>query len=129
MAKRTLSLTLPDGTVAERTTAHAYTHVLVMVESTEPLVRGAECTLARVAQERAEDAACGRPADWNAGYYAACERIAQRTLQRVQGRAQVWGACSWHQTRATAEKALRTQQGRWAGRPDVQFSIHEVPVV
>lgn len=129
MAKRTFSLTLPDGTEATRTTDRTYTHVLVMVESTEPLVRGAECTLARVAQERAEDAACGRPADWNAGYYAACERTAQRTLRRMQGRAQVWSAYSWHQTRAAAEKALRTLQGRWAGRPDVQFSIHEVPVV
>lgn len=53
MAKRTLSLTLPDGTVAERTTARAYTHVLVVSEPAAAVRARCQHMLDMVARERA----------------------------------------------------------------------------
>lgn len=77
MAKQKLTVTLPDGTVATRTTDHTYTHVLIArrvatIHYTYPVVNG---------RERIKS-----------------ERVALETPE--------WMAVSWHHTQAAAVKAM-----------------------
>ncbi len=107
MAKRTLSLTLPDGTVAERTTAHAYTHVVVACEQVEAVRARLQRSLELVARERA--------AGHNNASLDRIERGARLGLQGLEGRTERWSVVSWHAGLANGYKGLAKAEGWTVG--------------
>jgi hypothetical protein len=117
MAKRTLSLTLPDGTVAERTTAHAYTHVVVACEPVEAVRDRIQSALELVARERAAGRGCAS--------IDRLERYAQLRLREIEGKAECWSALSWHEGLANGYKGLAKAE-RWSARHGITVSLRSL---
>lgn len=104
MAKKTkLSATLPDGTVATRTTARAYTHVLAVAWDNA------------IERERAFESAATIQGYVDDG----SDCWTQETADEYKAKAEAhpatgvtWSAYSWHSSRELAEKGADTARKR-----------------
>lgn len=104
MAKKTkLSATLPDGTVATRTTARAYTTVLAVAWDNAVELKHAQDRLAVIE---------GYVADGNPHYSQADLDKLQAEVEAMPTDGVTWGDYSWHGSETLARKAMEMLQRR-----------------